>query len=89
MLQGAASFQQVATPTRGLVDLFLAHAHGIKVGPVRGGPGGPFGHVAAWQVGLVHFALQHGVVPSMRFRKGLNPRTRAEQARLPVPAPGP
>ncbi len=29
MLQGAASFQQVATPTKGLGNLVLGQAHGV------------------------------------------------------------
>ena len=46
MLQGAASFQQVATPTNGLVDLIIGQPHRVVIRAVRRA-GGALGHIAA------------------------------------------
>ena len=62
MLQGAASFQQVATPTKRLVDFLFRQAHRVVVGPVRG-PRRAFGDVAAGKLRLVETALAHAVLP--------------------------
>ena len=64
MLQGAASFQQVATPTNGRSMSASRQAHGVVVGAVRR-PLGPYGDVPARQLRLVEQAgadvVGHGV----------------------------
>ena len=70
MLQGAASFQQVATPTSGWCDLLLGQAHGVEIGAMRRARG-PFRHVTARQLRLVDQPRIHGLqLFPTRFSRG-------------------
>ena len=63
VLQGAASFQQEATPTNGWAISRVPEPHGVVVGAVRRARR-PLGHVPAGQLGLVPGSvgfLGHGV----------------------------
>jgi hypothetical protein len=59
MLQGAASFQQVATPDERLMDLLFGQPHRVEVGAMgaRAGPS------VTWRLGSLDLSIRRASIP--------------------------